>query len=315
MCGRQWVGSMAKRGGKKSKELSAFWILIPLYIGLAALFALLIRAGHVQLLDPAGYIAGIQSHILWIAITCIGIASSIIIISVFAVVFRYREDAGRRYDPAWTPGKRLLLAGWGIPSVAVAILSVMIWNTAQAVDPYRPISSNAPPVTIQVVALRWKWLFLYPNDNIATVNMMEIPVGTPISLRLTADAPMNSFWIPQLSGQTYAMTGMVTQLHIEADKPGDYAGSPAEISGDGFAGMDFTVHAVTASDYAAWKALAGEGSQPLDYAAYKRLAEPSSYVPPALYALADPNLFDAIVMQFMAPGTVPPTSPINGSNH
>jgi cytochrome o ubiquinol oxidase subunit 2 len=285
-----------------------------LYLYLAVVFAVLIRDGQMQLLDPAGLVAGIQSKILWAALAFIAVVGSTIIISFFVVIFRYREGNGKAYKPEWTAGKTLQLLGWGIPSLAILVICVLLWDTAHVVDPYKPISSTTKAVTIQVVALRWKWLFIYPNDHVASVNILEIPVGTPINLELTADAPMNSFWIPRLSGQIYAMTGMVTQLHIEADQAGSYAGSAAEISGDGFSGMDFTVNAVSANDYATWKTTAMYSSQTLDYPAYRKLAEPSSYVAPTYYALADQNLFDAIVMQFMAPGANPSTLQVRGKD-
>lgn len=267
-----------------------------------------------QLLDPAGLVAGMQSKILWAALAFAAVVGTTIIVSFFIVVFRYREGNNKTYRPEWTAGKSLQLLGWGIPSLAILVICILLWNTAHTVDPYKPISSTAKGVTIQVVALRWKWLFIYPEDHIATVNMLEIPTGTPINFQLTADAPMNSFWIPRLSGQIYAMTGMVTQLHIEADQAGTYAGSAAEISGDGFSGMDFTVNAVSPNGYQAWKMATQGTGQQLNYATYLNLAQPSSYVQPALYNLTDQNLFDAIVMQFMVPGVSPSTLQVRGKN-
>jgi len=304
---------MSKRA-PQSRKIPTAAVLAVIYIYLAIVFTVLIRNGQMQLLDPAGLVAGMQSKILWAALAFIAVIGSTIIVSFFVVMFRYREGGNKTYRPEWTAGKRLQLLGWGIPSVAIVVICVLLWNTAHVVDPYKPINSSTKAVTIQVVALRWKWLFIYPNDHLASVNIMEIPVGTPINIELTADAPMNSFWVPRLSGQIYAMTGMVTQLHIEADQAGSYAGSAAEISGDGFSGMDFTVNAVSAKDYASWKATTMYSSQTLDYPAYQKLAEPSSYVAPTYYALADQNLFDAIVMQFMVPGTDPSTLEVRGKS-
>jgi cytochrome o ubiquinol oxidase subunit 2 len=301
---------MSKRTGSKH---SAFWALVPLYLGLAAGFTVLVRRGSVQLLEPAGYIADIQSKILWGAIIFAAIVASIIIVTFLLVATRYREGQHARYEPNWTAGKFLQTLAWGIPAVVIAGISVMVWITAHQVDPFQSISSTTPPMTIQVVALRWKWLFLYPNDKIATVNMLEIPVNTPVKFELTADAPMNSFWIPRLSGQMYAMTGMVNQLHIMADKTGVYAGGPAEISGDDFAGMTFQAHVVSAKDFASWRATAKHSKTSLSYASYQTLAKPSSYVAPAEYALKDPNLFDVIVMQFMVPGTDKSTLTVRGN--
>lgn len=301
---------MSKR--HTARKYSTFRVLVPLYICLVISFAVLIKRGQIQLLEPAGYIANIQSKLLWGYLVIAAVVGTSIIITFFFIVFRYREGTHRRYDPTWVTGKKLQLAAWGIPFIAICFISALVWNTAHLVDPYRPINSTTHPITIQVVALRWKWLFLYPNDHIASVNMMEIPVGTPISLQLTADAPMNSFWIPRLSGQVYAMTGMVTQLHIEADQAGDYAGSPAEMSGDGFSGMDFTVKAVSAQEYAAWQTATTHTSNTLNYSDYLQLAQPSSYVSPQLYKLPDSSLFLTIVMQFMTPGVDPSTLQVGG---
>lgn len=280
---------------------------------LALVCALLIKRGNLQLLEPAGYIAGIQSRILATALIMAAIIASCIIGVFFYVVLHYREGKGTKYTPEWTTSSTIQLLAWVIPFVVICGISIVLWNTAHMVDPFRAISSANRPVTIQVVALRWKWLFIYPNDRIATVNTLEIPVDTPVQFQLTADAPMNSFWIPRLSGQVYAMTGMVTQLHIEADKTGSYAGSPAEMSGDEFAGMTFNVKAVPTTEYQAWKASVVRGSQMLDYASYAKLAEPSGYVQPTAYQLQEPNLFDVIVMKYMAPGTDPSTLHIKGA--
>ncbi len=285
-----------------AERVPIFKLLVPVYVLIIAVFALLIHNGNMQVLNPAGVIAEQQSQIIWGAIVFAIIVGSTLIGSFFFVIFRYKEDKRREYRPDWVAGRMLQLLGWGVPLVAITVISTVLWSTAHALDPYRPISSTRPQITIQVVALRWKWLFLYPNDHLATINELEIPAGTPVALQLTADAPMNSFWIPRLSGQVYAMTGMVTQLHIEADRPGTYAGSPAEMSGDGFAGMVFTVKAVSANEYAAWRVGAAHSAKSLNYTSYTDLARPSSYVAPAEYRLTDANLFQEIVMQFMAPG-------------
>lgn len=294
-------------------RLSIVKLLIPVYTCIAVLFTVLISRGSMPLLQPSGYIADIQSKILWGAIIFALVVGVTILTSFFVVVSRYKESNHRKYDPEWKANKLVLSVGWGIPIIAITVISVLIWNTAHLVDSYKPIG-NAKGITIQVVALQWKWLFLYPNDHIATMNMLEIPVNTPVNLELTADAPMNGFWIPQLSGQIAAMPGMVTQLHIEADKPGTYAGHPAEISGDHFADMDFTVNAASARDYSAWKTSVGRSANILDYPSYTQLAQPTGNNSIAYYALTDPSLFNEIVMQFMAPGTSQSTLQVRGAD-
>ena len=277
------------------------------------MFTMLIRQGTVQLLQPAGYIANVQSHILWAAIVFGGIAAGTIIITFYFVIFRYNEDRHGRYEPTWNASKKLLVLGWGVPFLVIVVVSTFLWITAHQIDPYKPAASGKP-VVVQVVALQWKWLFIYPNEGIATVNKLELPVNTPVSLELTADAPMNSFWIPRLSGQIYAMTGMVTHLHIVADKTGTYTGSPAEMSGADFAGMDFDVHVVTRNNYDAWQASARAATQQMDYNTFSQLAKPSGYMPPATYTLPYANLFDLIVMQYMAPGAKPSAVQLQGAS-
>lgn len=295
-------------------RLSIVKLLIPIYICIAMLFAVLISRGSMPLLEPAGYIADIQSKILWGALIFALVVGVTILTAFFMVVSKFKESNHQKYEPEWKANKFVLSLGWGIPILAIAFISVLIWNTAHLVDAYRPIDSTTKAITIQVVALQWKWLFLYPNDHIGTVNTLEIPANTPINFELTADAPMNGFWIPQLSGQIAAMPGMVTQLHIEADKPGTYVGSPAEISGDDFADMTFTVNAVSGSDYNSWKAGVAKSQNVLDYTSYTQLARPSSDNAVAYYSIADSNLFHEIVMQFMAPGADQSTLNVRGAN-
>lgn len=206
-----------------------------------------------QLLEPAGIIADAQSRILWGAIIFAAIIAAIMIGAFFWVTVHYRDGAPERYIPNWHAGHKLMLVSWGVPLAAITVISVMVWVTIHALDPSYAISSKQRPITIQVIAERWKWLFVYPNDHLAAVNELQIPVGVPITFQLTADAPMASFWVPRLGGQIYAMTGMTTTLHLRADQPGTYAGTSAEISGGDFAGMEFTVKAVSMDQYNQWK--------------------------------------------------------------
>lgn len=286
-----------------SRTVPLIKILLPLYIGLAIAFVILIMRGNLQLLEPVGVVADFQSKILWGALIFACVIGTAIIASFFFVIFHYQEDKHRKYEPTWTAGNKLQAFTWGILTVIILVISFGVWVTTHAIDPYKPLASSKPAVTIQAVALRWKWLFIYPDSGLATVNFIEIPEGTPVNFQLTADAPMSSFWVPRLSGQIYAMPGMVTQLHIQADKTGTFPGASPEINGDGYSGMNFTVKSVSASEYQAWHSSAAtHATQSLDYAAYTKLAQPSSYDPDATYKTPDPSLFHEIVMQYMAPG-------------
>jgi len=175
-------------------------------------------------------------------------------ILLFAVVWKYciKNEKGA-YDPNHTSGSIGELIMWGLPSIIVAVMAIITWNATHKLNPYKPIESEVKTLTIQVVALDWKWLFIYPELGIATLNDFHIPEQTPIHLRLTADgSPMNSFWIPQLSGQIYSMTGMSTQLYLMANGPGEYVGRAVEINGKGYADMSFSVKSISSKKFEDW---------------------------------------------------------------
>jgi cytochrome o ubiquinol oxidase subunit 2 len=181
-------------------------------------------------------------------------------------------------------------------------MSVISWQATHRLDPYAPLASAVRPLTIQVIAMNWKWLFVYPEQGIATVNYVAIPAKTPITFALTADsAPMNSFWIPQLSGQMYAMPGMTTPLRVIADTTGEYAGRAAEINGEGLAGMTFTVKAVTQADFLDWVSSVKQSAPPLTDEAYKELLKPAADVAPAYYSSVASGLYSGVVMKYMMP--------------
>ncbi len=257
---------------------------------------------NLQLLNPQGYIADIQSQILWgFLILALFIGTAVVGTTIF-VALRYKEGNSKvKYSPDWKLNKFIVIGWWGFSLIFVMILSIIIWKTAHEVDPYKPIDSKIKPITIQVVALQWKWLFIYPDEKIATVNFIEVPVNTPINFQLTADAPMNSFWIPSLGGQIYAMTGMVTQLHLLANKEGSFPGGAAEISGAGFSSMQFIVKSTSPEEFNDWIKMVRTSKNQLNLTSYNELAKPSSNTPPTFYYYADKNLYNEIIMKFMEP--------------
>lgn len=206
--------------------------------------------------------------------------------------------------PNWDHNRKLEAVWWLLPTLLITILSVITWRTSHSLDPFLPITSDKKPVKVQVVALNWKWLFIYPEERVATLNYLQVPVGTPIDMQITADAPMNSLWIPQLAGQVYAMPGMSTELHIMADRPGSYQGVSANISGSGFAGMRFTLNATDEKDYRDWIAMAIQTNEILDNETYRFVAQPSSYDTPKIYALGEQNLYDTVISTYSAHGTM-----------
>lgn len=191
---------------------------------------------------------------------------------------------------------------WIIPSILIAIMVAVNWPAIHELDPYRPLQSEVKPLRIQVVALNWKWLFIYPEQEIATLNFLQFPVHTPINFSLSADgAPMNSFWIPQLSGQIYSMTGMVTPLHIMADEIGEYAGKAAEINGEGYASMNFIAKATSNSDFEAWVKSVKQSPFKLTNEIYAELIKPSIDILPKAYSQVEEKMFESIVMKPMHP--------------
>jgi cytochrome o ubiquinol oxidase subunit II len=179
------------------------------------------------------------------------------------------------------------------------VLAIITAVSTHALDPYKPLRSEKEPVKVQVVALEWKWLFIYPDQGIATVNYLNIPEDTPVELTITADAPMNSFWVPALAGQVYAMTGMSTKLHFMADSTATHNGSSANLSGDGFADMRFKVNAMTQDDFNAWIQQSMASSDWLTPASYEELEKPSKAVPEKTYGLVQGNIYDDVIMKYM----------------
>jgi cytochrome o ubiquinol oxidase subunit II len=252
-------------------------------------------------LDPKGPIASAERLIL---INSLGIMLAIVIptiLAVLAVGFWFRESNWRAsYLPDFEYSGRLELLVWSIPAMTVLLVGGVAWVGAHDLDPRKPISSSVKPVTIQVVSLDWKWLFIYPEQGIASVNHLTVPVGTPISFTLTSSTVMNSFFVPQLGGQIYTMSGMATRLHLQADHPGTYPGLSAMFSGDGFADMRFTVDAVPNDRFAQWVTDTQNTGPVLDAKTYADLAKPSKAVAPSTYRAVAPNLFDDIVNAEMA---------------
>lgn len=266
-------------------------------------FALLIKGADVSVLNPQGVIAEKQKDLLIFTF----LLGMVVVIPVFIMLFgfawRYREDNSKaKYTPDHDSSKWLETLWWGIPIVIIGILSVVTWVTSHDLDPYKPLSSDKKPLTIKVVALQWKWLFLYPDQGIATVNEVRFPEDTPVNFELTADAPMNGFWIPSLGSQTYAMSGMSSKLSLQADNTGEYRGSSTNISGEGYAGMNFAAISMTDLEFDRWAGVLAESEGHLDWDTYQELAKPSKDAPVTTYMLHDPALYDKIIAKYMQHG-------------
>lgn len=254
----------------------------------------------IPVLDPSGLIANQQFTL--IAIT-VGLGLFIIIpvfILLFVIAWKYRDTNKKAvYDPNLKDSRLLEAIWWGVPCIIVIILAGITWISTHALDPYKPIESDVTPVKVQVVSLEWKWLFIYPELNIATLNYLNIPKETPIELSVTSDAPMNSLWIPALAGQVYTMTGMETKLHIMSDKVGTYKGASANISGAGYADMMFNVYSMDEHDFQEWATKASQSQHMLTSETYAALLKPSSGDKEKTYMLMEPYLFHTIMMKYM----------------
>src|SRR5580698_337982 len=252
-------------------------------------------------LDPKGTIAVAERQILF---NSLGIMLAIVIptiLATFAVAYWFRASNTRAtYLPEFAYSGRLEVLVWSIPAMTVLLVGGVAWVGAHDLDPRKPVSAAVKPVTVQVVSLDWKWLFIYPEQGIASVNHLVVPAGTPISFELTSSGVMNSFFVPQLGSQIYTMSGMVTHLQLQADHPGSYRGLSAQFSGDGFADMHFAVDAVPDQQFQQWVASTRGNGPTLDPQSYADLTKPSEAVAPFTYGALSPDLFNSIMSSAMA---------------
>lgn len=253
----------------------AIGILAILCMALAIFFVL--KSESALVTHPKGIMAHKELHLIATNIHLMLIVVVPTLILLFVVAWKYRaKNSKAKYEPEHSHGAFGEMILWMIPSAVIAVMTVVTWKAAHELDPYKPLESEVKPLAIQVVALDWKWLFIYPEQGIASVNFVQIPAQTPIDLALAADgSPMNSFWIPELSGQIYAMSGMTTQLHIMADAPGVYAGRAAEINGKGFADMTFVAKSTSQADFDDWVAEVKQSPLQLTDRMYNELSKPS----------------------------------------
>lgn len=264
-------------------------------------------------LDPKGPVAADEKIILFDATaTMLTVVIPVILCTLaFAWWFRARNPRAER-RPDWEYSGRIEFVTWSIPAMIVLFLGGMTWIGSHEIDPHKALKSTVSPVEIEVVSLDWKWLFIYPEERIATVNELVIPVNAPVHFKLTSGSVMNSFFIPQLGSQIYTMAGMATQLNLLASTAGTYPGLSAQFSGDGFSDMRFGVRAVPEEDYRAWLTSTHAGSEQLDPARYDKLAMPSHHDEPTTFGKVTPGLFDRIVTSRGAPIGSAPTPALAG---
>ena len=245
------------------------------------------------LFNPKGAIGDAERFVIIIAIALMLLVVIPVIVMGLLFPSKYRaSNIKATYMPKWSYSGKIDLAMWGVPVVIIIVLATLTWHMTHKLDPYKPIPSAHKPVNIQAVSLDWKWLFIYPDLNIATVNQLFFPAKVPLSFKLTSQTVMTSFFIPQLGSQMYAMGGMQTQLNLLADKPGIYAGHNNQISGIGYANMHFQAHAVSPEEFQAWVDKVRQSPEKLDRQRYEQLIKPNDgYYPVTHFSAVEPDLF------------------------
>ena len=272
------------------------------FVGFLALGAVTFLAGcsTIVLFDPEGPIGESERFVIITA----AVLMAIVVVPVFIMAFwfprKYRaSNTEATYMPKWSYSAKIDSFMWGVPLAIVTVLAILAWTRTHSLDPFKPIPSAAKPLTIAAVCLDWKWLFIYPDQNIAAVNQITFPVKVPLSFKITSDTVMGSFFIPQLGSQIYAMAGMQTRLHLLADKPGTYAGQNQQLTGRGYANMRFQAKAVSPEEFQAWVQKIRQSPEKLDLDRYEQLAKPSAgYYPVTYFSAVKPGLYEYILRKY-----------------
>ena len=262
--------------------------------------AALLSGCKASLLDPAGRIAADEKSLIITSTLLMLIVVLPVIFMTLYFAWKYRaSNTSATYTPNWSYSHRIEAVVWAVPIAIVLVLGVITWKTTHELDPYRPLTSNVKPITIEVVSLDWKWLFIYPEQHIATVNEIHFPAGTPVNFKITSDTVMNVFFIPQLGSQIYAMAGMQTQVNLIADTPGTYDGLSTNFSGAGFPDMKFTATATSQADFDAWVAKVKASPNKLGLDNYNEISKPSSKDPVKYFSTVEPVLYAAVLDKYM----------------
>jgi cytochrome o ubiquinol oxidase subunit 2 len=267
---------------------------------------LILTACQPAVLDPHGPVGQADKTIL---IDSLAIMLAIVLPTIaatlgFAWWFR-ASNSKAIYLPDFEYSGRIELIVWSIPLLTIILLGGVAWIGSHELDPAKPLASKPAPLEIQAVSLDWKWLFIYPDQRIASVNQLVVPAGVPLHFSLTSASVMNAFFIPQLGSMIYTMNGMRTQLNLLADAPGTFRGLSSHYSGDGFSDMHFEVRAVPQEEFERWVAETRNAGPTLDSASYAALARQSMNTSPSTFRAADPGLFQEIVTQQLPPGPGP----------
>lgn len=255
------------------------------------------------LLDSKGMVGLAQRDLILI---CIGVMLIVVIPAiVLTFVFAWRFRAGNtkaKYTPDWSHSTKVEIVVWGVPLLIIAGLAVIVWKSTHELDPYKPLDVAGEPLHVDVIATDWKWVFVYPDLGIATVNQLNFPANRPLAFNITSNSTMNTFFIPQLGGQIYAMAGMRTQLHLIANEPGQFRGMSGNYSGHGFSNMKFIATASSNEDFERWVAEVRSAPDTLSFAQFKALAAPTKNAPVQHFSSVEPLLFKKVIDQFIGVG-------------
>lgn len=257
---------------------------------------------NMALMNPKGAIGIEQRMLILTAITLMLIVVIPVIVTVFAFSWKYRaSNKHAPYRPNWSHSNKLEAVVWSIPIIIISILGTITWKTTHELDPFKPIVTDKKPMTIEVISLDWKWLFIYPEQGIATVNELAFPKDIPIEFKVTSNSVMNSFFIPQLGGQIYAMAGMQTKLYLISNQAGKYKGISSSYSGRGFSGMKFTaIVTPTIVEFNQWVAKVKTSPSNLnDTRDFNILASPNENNLVTYFSSFKPNLFKENIAKFM----------------
>ena len=295
---------MKRRGRHFWTPLRVVLAVLLMFILICLSLWLYLQGKNVAVLNPQGVVAAHEKDLMIFTV----LLSAIVIIPVYAMLFtiawRYREGNPKKvkYTPDVAGNRWMETIWWGIPIIIIGILCVVTWVSTHQLDPYRALDSNIKPLRVQVIALQWKWLFIYPDYHIASLNQLKIPAETPVNFEITADGPMSAFWVPNLGSQTYAMSGMSAQLSLMADRVGTYPGSNSNISGEGYADMTFDVKVLPSQlAFYQWaRNIANKNCHDhFDWDEYENLAEPSTVTDVRYYHLHNDNLYTDVVNKYM----------------
>lgn len=266
-------------------------------------------ARSMPLLDTAGPIGSAEKSLIFTAIGLMLVVAIPVFVLTAFIAWRYRASNGKAtYAPKWSHSWKLECIVWGVPAVIIVILGHLVWTDTHALSPDKRLASSEKPITVDVVSLNWKWLFVYPRDHIATVNRLVLPANVPVDFHITSDTVLSAFFIPRLGSMIYAMPGMQTKLDLVADRTGAFTGRNYQFSGRGYSSMHFGVTVTSPAQYRAWVNKAQASKNVLDAAALRRLEAPSTAAPVVIYSSVEPHIFEHVIDSFTTAKVATPKS-------